>query len=331
MSRARLSVVGSLLAVSAALAAGHARTGGGARGGSRREAAGDGLPRAPRRRRRRPRVPPERGHGAGRGERARRAPAGGAAPRRRGASRARPPAPARHRAARGALRDPRRLAASAAHGAQRACVIPAAGRGGAPGRRGDGAARGPAAHARGRRAARAAPLDHVLAADGRPRFARGARTRGRSRTALPAAARRVALGGHEDAGLRARGAFPDGDRLPGRGPGRHARGWRRDAGQRVELVVLDSPAAARGPPPGAGPRAPRHADARGLRPARRPGGSARLAARARGRRRLPGAPRHRGRGGGGRGRRPARGGRGARPLRRLPVRARAAHRRRGRP
>ena len=40
----------------------------------------------------------------------------------------------------------------------------------------------------------------------------------------------------------------------------------------ASLVVLDSPAAARGPPPGAGPGAPRHADARGLRPARRPGG-----------------------------------------------------------
>ena len=82
-----------------------------------------------------------------------------------------------------------------------------------------------------------------------------------------------------------------------------------DAGQRDGLDVLDSPAAARGPPPGAGPRAPRHADARGLRPARRPGGDARLAARPRGRHRRARPPRLRGRGGGGRGGRAAREGR----------------------
>ena len=330
MPRVRLSVVGSLLAVSAALASGPAPDRRRRRGGGRREAAGEGLLRAPRGdRRRRPRVPAERGHGVGRGAGARRAPGGRGAHRSRRAAGPRPPAPARFRAARGALRDPRRLAASAAHGAHRARGIPAGGRGGTTGRRADGPARGPAAHARGRRAARAAPLDHLLASDGGPRHARGPFPRGGPGPALPAAARRVALGGHEDAGLRARGPLPDGDGLPGRGPGRHARGHRRDAGRRDELVVLDPAAAARGPAPRARPRATRRAADGELRPAGRPRRRARVPAGSRGRRRRARPPRLQSRGRGGRGRRPARGGSGARPLRGLPGRARAAARRVG--
>ncbi len=156
---------------------------------------------------------------------ARGAPAGGAASRRRRAPRARPPAAPRRRASRGALRAPRGLGAPAARRAHRARGLPARGGGPAAGGRAGGPARGAAPDARGRRASRAPPLDHLLAAHGGARLARGARARGGPRAALSPAARRVALGGHADARLRARGPLPDGDRLPRRGAGR-ARGAR---------------------------------------------------------------------------------------------------------
>ncbi len=321
MSRARRWIVGTLVAASAAPGAGHARTGGGgvAAADAKRpvrilEAVvtgpGGGLE-----------FRLSEGRDVGRGAGTRRASDGRAALRRRDPPRPRPPAAPRPASAGGALRDPRRVPAAAAHRAQRARALPAAERARAPGRRRHGPARDPAPHARGRRAPRAAPVGHVLAAHGRPRLAVGPRPRSSPGSPLPAAARRVALGGDDDPGLRARRPFPDGDGVPGRGPGRHARRLRRDPGERRELVLLDAPAAGRGATPGGRTGPPRRADARGLRPGRRPDGGGRLAARPRGRSHGPRAPRHRGGGGSGRGRRSRDEGRPCRACRRVPGRA----------
>ena len=213
-------------------------------------------------------------------------PPGGAARRRRRAPRARPPAAARRRAARGAVRAPRGLAAPAAHGAHRARVLPARGSG-AP--RPDAAPAGPLEVLRRMPEGDVPLAPHLSITFSQPMVAldshAGARARGGPRAAVPAAARRVALGRHADARLRARGPLPHGDRLPRRGPGRHAQRDRRDAGERRR------PGRSRRPPPRLVARHPEGG------PARRdalmfaafdqridPAAVARLAARARGRR-----------------------------------------------
>ena len=236
MSRARRWVVGTLVAASR-------RAGGGARprpaatgvapADARRpvERAGASAPG-----RARPRVPPERGRGVGRAPvLVARAAAAAALARPRRAASSTACRPLAALAPRGALRDPRGLAAAAAHRAH-ACSRPSRPRtsDARPEAARHGPARGPAAHARGRRAPRAAPVGHVLAADGGARLARGPRPRSGPGPALAAAARRVALGGRR----RRWSSSP-----------RAASRWRRSTGSRSRP--------ARAPPPAGRWRAPR--------------------------------------------------------------------------
>ena len=158
-------------------------------------------------------LPPERGHGdAARRRRSSRARPAEPLADADDAPRARPPAAARRRASRGAVRDPRGLAAPAArraHRARRRSRPTAA----AP--RPDAAPAGPLEVLRRMPEGDVPLAPHLSITFSQPmvgaRLARGARARGGPRAALAAAARRVALGGHADARLRARGPLPDGD------------------------------------------------------------------------------------------------------------------------
>ena len=187
--------------------------------------------------------------------------------------------------------------------------------------------------ARGRGGAGPEPERHVLAADGGPDVPRGAGARGRARLADARAARAVALGGDEDAALRARRSAsrwprPTRRRSPRACARPRAACWRA-AGA---LDVLDAAAALVASYPEGRARAPRHAAARGLRPeGGSAGGRSRPVARARGsaprlRARLATAEEVAGR----RGREPlAARRRGRGPMGGLPRRGAAARRRRG--
>ena len=240
MSRARLSLVGSVLAVGAALAAGHARTGGG------------GVAEADVRRARiaAPATPAE-GEG-GLVFRLSEGAEGGEAP----ALVARPPA--ERLADADARRVLDRLPPLAAHPREEPFAIregslppPRTGRTArASFPPGEAAARPEAAPAGPLEVLRRMPegdvplAPHLSITFSQPMVAldshAGLAREASPGPAVPAAPRRVAVGGHADARLRARGPLRHGHRLSRRGPGRHARGDRRGAGERLSLVVLDA-------------------------------------------------------------------------------------------
>ena len=330
MSRARLSLVGSVLAVGAALAAGHARTGGGGVAEADVRRAGIAAPATPGGDRERARLPARaRGRREARRRRSSRARrrSGSPTPTRAACSTACRRSPPMPREEPFAIREdslpPPRTGRTA-----RASFPP-----------GEAAARPEAAPAGPLEVLRRMPegevplAPHLSITFSQPMVALDSHA-GLAREAIPARLSPQPPGEWRWVGTRTlvfepEGRFADGDRLPRRGPGRHARGDRRSAGERVAWSFSTPAAAPRGATPRGRSRAPRRADVRGLRPARRPGGGPRLAPRARGRRRCPGAPRLRRRGRGGRGGRAPREGDRARALRRLPVRARAARRRGG--
>ena len=251
MSRARLSVVGLLLAVSAALAVGHARIGGGGVAAADVRRPGRSPPRPAESGARRPRVPPERGRGAGRGAGARRAPAGGAAHRRRGASRPRPPAarspPSRARSpSRSATARCRRRAPGAA------CARPSRPRTSAAARTRRRRARSrscgacPRATCRSPRTSRS-PSRSRWSRSTRTRRSRARRSRRGSRPQPPGEWRWV---GTRTLVFEPEGRFPMATDYRVEVPAGTRAATGGTLAERRRLVVLDAPAAARGAPPG---------------------------------------------------------------------------------
>ena len=237
-------------------------------------------------------VPAQRRHAGEGGGGGDRPASGGNARRRRAEARARPAAPPpRDRGGSKALRAARGLAAAAPHRPHGQSAVPAPARRSRRRPSAVGAARSQAPRTRRRRATGAEPQRHVLAADGRAHVPRRASRPGGPRPRLARASRPLALGGDEDAPLRARRPLPHGHGLPRRRCPR-ARARRREvSSRRRRLDVHDAPADSRREAPVERPRAQGGAPVRGVRPEDRPGGRPRHGARHR-RRSATGPSRH---------------------------------------